>query len=189
LEGGFATYEQLVASDYWYFSMSLDMTEGLLGDDGTAVMDFFAQDSTELEALYPDSALVTGAVWSAQAPDLRYEDSDVAWVGTAADGTGAAEHAPAVSASATEGNKKYTCSLAKELSKIGRNPADFEKTFAVKMGARIYDDDSATTFTTIPMSETSYFLDQPPSYATAAEGAYALFVSSLAALAILLMAF
>lgn len=221
LEGGFATYEQLVASDYWYFSMSLDMTEGLLsddqvlyqwatlidqaadspdapftiackrtfGDDATAVMDYFAQDSTELEALYPESALVTGVVWTAQAPDLRYEDSDVLWVGTASDGTGAAEHAPAVSASSIDGNKKYTCSLAKELAKIGRNPADFEKTYAVKMGARIYADDSATTFTTIPMSETTYFLDQPPSYAVAAEGAYALFVSSIAALAVLFMAF
>lgn len=220
-QGGFSTYEQLVASDYWYFTMSLDLTEGLLaddkiiyqwatfvdqaasqntftvgckrtvGDDTESVMDYFEQSASEVDALKPESALVVDQIWSAQAPDLRFEDTDTDWIGTDSAGVGAAEHTPEVSASATSGNKKYACKLAMEMPKIGRNPADFEKTYDITMGARLYDADDSTTFTTIPESTTTYFLDQPPSYKVAVveTGSYALFASSIAAIAVLFMAF
>lgn len=77
-----------------------------------------------------------------------------------------------------------------ELPKIGRNPNDFNKVYDVHIGARLYENDSATEFTTIPMSSSSFEYPEPPAYEVAqTEGAFALFASTMAALAVLFMAF
>lgn len=212
---GYSTYEQLTANDYWTWTLALDMTEGLLGDDEviyqwatlvdqstenafapftigckrtvgddtTFHVDVFTQDSTTVQALYPDSSDVTGVTWDVQAADLREEDSDVDWI---AEST----HHELVGDSATTGNKIYACYIAQELSKIGRNPADFNRTFNVYLGARIYETATATEFTTIPTAESSFDQGEPPTYDTgSSETAFALFASGLAAIAVLFMAF
>ena len=93
--------------------------------------------------------------------------------------------------SATSGNKIYACYIAEELSKIGRNPADFNRTFNVYLGARIYETATATDFITIPTAESSFDQGEPPAYDTGSSetGAFALFASGLAAIAVLFMAF
>jgi hypothetical protein len=121
-----------------------------IGDSETYVIDYFSQTTDESTALYPDSDLVTPSItWDAQAPDLREEDEDHVWVASS-------EHADLASASTIDGNTKFSCYLAKELPKIGRNPADFDKTFAVYVGARIYETETATEFITIPMAESTF---------------------------------
>jgi RPA family protein len=77
---------------------------------------------------------------------------------------------------------------------IGRNPADFDITYDVTMGGRIYEDDAATTFITIPSATSTVSKPLPDAYVVeAAEeevtGAFALFTSSIAAIAVLFMAF
>jgi hypothetical protein len=150
-------------------------------------VDIYTQDSTEQTALYPDDAdNVVGLTWDAQAPLLKEEDEDHDWQATS-------DYTSLVGDSETDGNKIYACYLAKELPKIGRNPGDFDKTYDVHVGARLYESDSATTFTTIPMATSSFEYPEPPAYAVAAtsveEGAFALFASTMAALAVLFMAF
>ena len=214
---GFSTYEGITASDWWVWTLSLDMPEGLvgsdyilyqwatminqedaedtftiacartIGDDETMSVDIYTQDSTEQTALYPDDAdNVVGLTWDAQAPLLKEEDEDHDWQATS-------DYTSLVGDSETDGNKIYACYLAKELPKIGRNPGDFDKTYDVHVGARLYESDSATTFTTIPMASSSFEYPEPPAYAVAAtsveEGAFALFASTMAALAVLFMAF
>jgi len=79
-----------------------------------------------------------------------------------------------------------------EIPKIGRNPADFNKTYDISMGARIYADDDATTFDTIPTATGTIIYTEPDSYVVAEEkvaGAFALFASSMATIAVLIMAF
>lgn len=213
---GFTAYEGITANDYWTWTLALDMTEGLLGDDEviyqwatlvdqstenafapftigckrtvgddtTFHVDIFTQDSTTVQALYPDSADVTGVTWDVQAADSREEDSDVAWIADSS-------HHTLVGDSATSGNKIYACYIAEELSKIGRNPADFNRTFNVYLGARIYETATATDFITIPTAESSFDQGEPPAYDTGSSetGAFALFASGLAAIAVLFMAF
>lgn len=76
---------------------------------------------------------------------------------------------------------------------IGRNPSDFDITYDVTMGGRIYEDDDATTFITIPSATSTVSKPLPAAYVVeAAEevtGAFALFTSSIAAIAVLFMAF
>jgi len=211
---GFSTYDGLTASDWWVWTLSLDMPEGLvgsdyilyqwatminqddaedtftiacqrtIGDDETFAVRIYSQDSTSQTALYPDDAdNVVDKMWDGQAPDYVEEDEDHVWQATSA-------YTTLVGDSETDGNKIYACYLAKELPKIGRNPADFDKTYTVHVGARLYESDSATTFTTIPMASSSFEYPEPPAYAVATtEGAFALFASTMAALAVLFMAF
>lgn len=79
------------------------------------------------------------------------------------------------------------------MPKIGRNPADFDITYDVTMGGRIYETEDATTFITIPNATSTVDKPLPDSYVVeAAEettGAFALFASSIAAIAVLFMAF
>lgn len=154
-----------------------------IGDDDTFVVDYFAQDAQSSTALYPaeTNAEVWGLTWDAQAPDYKEDDEDHAWVGTN-------EHHELVGASDSDANKIYGCYVAMELPKIGRDPNDFGKVYDVVVGARLYESDSATTYTEIPSSSSSFEYPEPASYAVA-EGAYALFASTMAALAVLFMAF
>jgi len=209
---GFSTYEGLTASDWWVWTLAVDMPENMIGDDYilyqwatlidqetaetfsigckrtmgddlTFAVDVYTQDSTSQEALYPDNAEVVDKTWDAQAPDYKEEEEDHVWQATSA-------YTTLVGDSETTNNKIYACYLAKELPKIGRNPADFDKTYTVHLGARLYESDSATTFTEIPMVSSSFEYPEPPSYAVAAtEGAFALFASTMAAIAVLFMAF
>ena len=213
---GFSTYEGITASDWWTWTLSLDMPEGLvgsdyvlyqwatminqddaedtftiacertIGDDTTFAAFIYTQDSTSQTALYPDDAdNVVGFTYDAQAPDYLEEDEDHVWQATS-------DYTSLVGESDTDGNKIYACYLAKELPKIGRNPGDFDKTYTVHVGARLYESATATTFTTIPMASSSFEYPEPPAYAVAAtttEGAFALFASTMAALAVLFMAF
>jgi hypothetical protein len=211
---GFSTYEGINSSDWWVWTLSLDMPDGLVGDDYVVyqwatvvnqadaeetftvackrtvgdetnnVVDVYTQDSTTQTALYPDDENnVVGLVWTGQAPDLKEEDSDHVWQATS-------DYTTLVGDSETDGNKIYGCYLAMELPKIGRNPNDFNKVYDVHIGARLYENDSATEFTTIPMSSSSFEYPEPPAYEVAqTEGAFALFASTMAALAVLFMAF
>merc|ERR1740139_1872562 len=79
-------------------------------------------------------------------------DGDNAALGPTSDLVGAAssEHSPSVDASETDENTVFSCFLAEELPKIGRNPADFGMTYDITIGARIYETEDATTFVTIP---------------------------------------
>merc|ERR1719203_2070682 len=89
--------------------------------------------------------------------DYKEEDDDHKWTATS-------DHSTLVGDSATAENKIYGCYVAMEMSKIGRNPADFDKTYDVSFGARIYSDDAATTFDTIPTQTTSFFFPLPEEY-------------------------
>jgi len=212
---GFSVYDGITASDWWTWTLAVDMPEGLIGsdyilyqwatminqadaedvttiackrtigDDTTFEAKIFTQDSASQTALYPDDAdNVVDLAWAAQGPDYVEEDEDHVWQATS-------EYTSVVGDSATSGNKIYGCYLAKELPKIGRNPADFDKTFDVHVGARLYESDSATSFTTIPMASSSFEYPAPASYAVAVveTGAAALFASTMAALAVMFLAF
>lgn len=213
---GFTVYEGITASDFWAWTLSVDMPEGLvgsdyilyqwatmtnqddptevytvackrtIGDDETFSVEVFTQDDTSSTVLFPaeTNAEVYGKAWTDQAPDYKEEDDDHSWVATN-------DHHTLVGDSETDGNKIYACYLALELPKIGRNPADFDKTYDMTLGARLYENDSATTFTTIPSSTSSFEYPQPADFEVEeqVEGAYALFASTMAALAVLFMAF
>lgn len=158
-----------------------------IGDDETFSVEYFTQDSTSSEALFPadTNADVYGLTWSTQAPDYKEEDDDHSWIATS-------DHHTLVGDSDTEANKIYACYVALELPKIGRNPADFDKTYDVTLGARLYESDSATEYTTIPSATSSFDYPLPSDFESDAqveEGAYALFASTIAALAVLVMAF
>lgn len=178
----------MTASDFWGWTFGLDMPEGIVGDnyviymwatltnqddaeevftiackrtvgdDTTFQADYYTQGSTTNEVLFPDNAEVTpDKTWSAQAVDYKEEDDDHKWTATS-------DHSTLVGDSATAENKIYGCYVAMEMSKIGRNPADFDKTYDVSFGARIYSDDAATTFDTIPTQTTSFFFPLPEEY-------------------------
>lgn len=212
---GFSLYDGITASDWWTWTLSVDMPVGMVGDDyilyqwatminqdddedtftiacvrtvgddTTMSARVYTQDSSSQTALYPDdSDNVVGLAWDSQAPIYLEEDQDHDWTATS-------DYTSLVGDSATDTNKIYGCYLAKELRKIGRSSSDFGQTYTVHVGARLYEDDSATTFTTIPMASSSFEYPEPPAYvvATTTEGAFALFASTMAALAVLFMAF
>jgi len=84
-------------------------------------------------------------------------------------------------------NSNFACYFAREYAKIGRNPNDFNKDFQVTIGARIYADSSATTFDYIPSPAAfTVTLTEPDSFYTARQtGAFSLFASTMAAVAML----
>ena len=191
MTNGYTVYEQLIASDWWWWQLSLDMPDQLLdignivyqwvtlvdinGDEqpftigckttvgfSVSQIDYFQQDTSQTEALWSDSALVVGQTVNQQAQDLKEEPSIHFW--SAGD-----EHAPEAEESYIEGNRVFVCSFAKELPKIGRNPNDFNKYFHIHVGARIYDSNIDTEHEAIPEQEGDIFLTAPPSYDFAEE--------------------
>jgi hypothetical protein len=144
--------------------------------DGTYTIQVFTQTASTSESLYPASSDVTpDKTWLTQGNDDEKETvSDTAWV--AGNGNPSTE-APT---SDTATNTNYACHFYKEYAKIGRNPSDFSKDFEVVFGARIYVDDDATTFDTIPTSETTINLPAPEDYNSASDGAFRLLSATLA---------
>lgn len=105
---GYSLYEQEVASDWWYWTLQIDATDGFFAegevfyqwvtlvnqaDSSDAftigckmakgstdmVVDYFTMDGNN-EDLFPTSALVTPDItWDNQAPDLKEDDEDHEW--------------------------------------------------------------------------------------------------------------
>lgn len=105
---GYSLYEQQVASDWWYWTLQIDATDGFFAegevfyqwvtlvnqaDSSDAftigckmakgstdfVVDYFTMDGDN-EDLFPTSALVTPDItWDSQAPDLKEDDEDHDW--------------------------------------------------------------------------------------------------------------
>jgi len=174
------------------FTIGCKMTKVAEGATDTQVINYFTMDGDNA-ALGPTSDLVVDLVWTAQAPDLLEEDADHVWVASS-------EHSPSVAASETDENTVFSCFLAEELPKIGRNPADFGMTYDITIGARIYETEDATTFITIPSVTSTVTKEEPPTYVVEAEeeeedeepeddSSYTLFASSMAFIACLFMAF
>jgi hypothetical protein len=105
---GYSLYEQAVASDWWYWTLQIDATDGFFAegevfyqwvtlvnqaDSSDAftigckmakgsedmVVDYFTMDGDN-DALAAASALVTPDItWDSQAPDLKEDDEDHEW--------------------------------------------------------------------------------------------------------------
>lgn len=205
---GFTVYENLVESDYWWWYVAVDMGDALLSDgetlyqwvtlvdqtaenpddpftigcrttkgtDDTYNIDVYTHTEATAENMYNDSNEVVGQTWATQDADEIEDASDIDWV------SGTDHITTLAPESETFGNTNFACYFAKELPKIGRNPADFNKDYSVIIGARLYESDSATTFDAIPASEDSFTLPEPESYLTeaVATGASSLLTSALA---------
>lgn len=124
--------------------------------------------------LFPNSTEVIGQTWTTQAADYQEESGDILWEA----GSTYAQDAP-VSTKYNSTNR--ACYFAKRLQKLGRNPNDFNKNFTVDIGARIYDNATATTFTEITTSTETLAQGEPASYAVAVTGAISSFAYSMAA--------
>jgi len=216
---GFQTYPKLTESDYWWFNVNLDVPDELMANGeviyqyvtledttgkeapytvgckttyGTGTdyaVDVYTQTSDKISELFSNSTdSVVGKAYNAQGPRYIEDASDVKWTaGTARVGTTAA-------ASTIAGNTNHACYFYKELPKIGRNPNDFEKDFKIHVGARLYANTSATTFTAIPESESTIRLSTPPGYVVAPAapaGAFSMLYSAALAtiMALLMMSF
>lgn len=133
---------------------------------GTAgeVLQYFTHDANSPNQLKSDSSVVTSKTWLAQAGDLKEEADDITW----AAGTTHVPEASRPPASTTSGFTKHVCYFYEELKKIGRNPKDFDKDLNLTFGARIYADDNATTFLSIPESTSSIKKGALPTYVSAA---------------------
>jgi hypothetical protein len=122
-------------------------------------IDYFLQDSSSLDALFSNSTSVTGQAVGSQSTSIKLAASDVPlW--TAGDTYVGVK----VGASTVTGNKNYPCYFSKALPKLGRNPNDFNKTFKIEIGARIYADTTATTFTDLGQASSTLALGAPQEF-------------------------
>lgn len=214
---GWTIYENEVESDYWWWYVATDMGTSLVDDgeilyqwvtmvdqsatytedpftvgcaitkgtDDTYTVQIFTHTSDPDTTTYlqaDSDPSVVGQKLAEQDSDEIEVLSDTAWT------SGTTHHGSNTAPDSTESlNTNFACYFAKEYAKIGRNPNDFDKDFQVTVGARLYGDDDATTFDTIPSPDAfTVTLTEPDSYATpTATGAFSLFASSLAAVAML----
>lgn len=203
-------YPQLTADDFWWFYLALESYNGLFEDTkivyqwitftdtatsgaeepftlgckvtvGTETdyeIQYFSQNSTQGQLLFPNSTDVIGQTWSTQAADYMEESGDILWEA----GSTYATDAPA---STKYNSTNRACYFAKRLQKLGRNPNDFNHNYSVDIGARIYDNSTATTFTEISTQTETLAQGEPASYVVAEvaveTGAISSFIYSMAA--------
>lgn len=212
---GFMLYEEQVESDFWWFSFFLELPN-MVVSDGNVIYQFVTLtdtaddpdapwtlscsvtigDDTNTytiqeyyeqvtgEELLSDSDVVVGVDYTSQAPDFIEDDINMQFTGS--DAQVGVKSLDATS----DSNTVYPCFAYKELPKIGRNPYDFDKTYSIELGARVYSDASATDFTEIPTNTDSLYLPEPPSYSefvVIPTGASTM-LTSLATLALMLAA-
>lgn len=214
---GWTIYENEVESDYWWWYVATDMGDSLMSDGeilyqwvtmidqsadytedpftiGCAITKGVADTYTVqvfTHTTSPDTTTylqsdadpsVVGQKWAEQNADEINVLSDTAWT------AGTAHHGSNVAPDSTESlNTNFACYFAREYAKIGRNPNDFNKDFEVTIGSRLYANDDATTFDSVPSPAAfTVTLTEPDSYNTQTTGAFSLFASSLAAVAMLL---
>lgn len=161
MAAGYTSYETVTSSDWWWFYLSLDIPDifvldtsiiyqyvtfvdvsgeddpwtigcWITGADSDSNIDYFIQESDEIELLYEGSEQVEDLTYDQVASQYRLEDSDHAWVA-------GGEHAPTAPESTVSGNTARVCYFMEELPKLGRNPNDFNHEYEVHIGARVYD--------------------------------------------------
>ena len=201
-------------SDWWWWYLALEMPDSLMKKDETlfqfvSITDPVAKTTftigcktkigTEGEmikvythlpgqstSLDSNSELVLGKTWADQAAELKEEKDDIVW-------TAGTAHVPTdhrAPASTKAGYTNHVCYFFQELPKIGRKPSDFDKNLDIKIGARLYTNDAATTFDSLPETTEQIYKAAPPSYVVQAANpapaaptaASSLFMSTLAAL-------
>lgn len=215
LHNGFMLYEAQVESDFWWFTFTLDMPDMVMnagnvlyqwvtftetgtspgtpwtlgcmvtvGTANTYTVKEYTEQVTGLE-LFPNATdTVIGLAWDAQAPDFVVDSVDMKFVGDSVQ----VGYTPTTSA--TTGNSVYPCYAHREFQKIGRNPYDFDKTYNIEFGARVYSDAAATSFTEMPTHSSTLYLAAPPSYSdfsATPDGAFSL-MSTFATLALIALA-
>lgn len=194
IANGYSLYKNIKESDWWWWWTALDINEALMktgdiiyqfititdtpsaftigcattvGTDGYTVHVYTHSPADDATLLLSTSALVTGKTWDGQAPDLKEEVDDVDW-------SAGETHVPSdkrpPTTSSTAGNKIYSCMFYEELRKIGRNPSDFNKSLNVKIGARIYESTTATTFLEIPATDDTITKPAMPTYEAPTSG-------------------
>ena len=128
-----------------------------VGTANTYHIDYFQQTTSTVQALWSDNAMVTPNIaWTAQASALKLTGTKVpGWV---AGDTYVGQKV----GTAPSGSTNYPCYFSKGFSKIGRNPNQFNKTYNVNFGSRIYASDSATTFKDVGKQSDSVTLGAPP---------------------------
>lgn len=161
MAAGYTSYETVTSSDWWWFYLSLDIPDifvldtsiiyqyvtfvdvsgeddpwtigcWITGADADSNIDYFIQESDEIELLYEGSEQVEDLTYDQVASQYRLEESDHAWVA-------GGEHAPTAPESTVSGNTARVCYFMEELPKLGRNPNDFNHEYEVHIGARVYD--------------------------------------------------
>lgn len=191
IQNGYQLFEGINESDWWWWYVALDINDGLIATGETLYqfvtltdsantsftlgcyikkgtsgdnIHYFTHTAGQPDELTSTSSVVTGKTWATQAADLREEPDDIKWSA----GTTRVPTANLAPTSTTAGNTNHACYFYEELPKIGRNPKDFDKTFTVKFGARIYKTDAATTFDSVPESSNTITKAALPSYVAAA---------------------
>lgn len=174
---GYSLFKNIKESDWWWWWTALDINESLMktgdiiyqfvtitdtpkstsftlgcattvGTDGETLHYYKHNPASDASLLLSDNAShVVGKAWDAQGPTLKELPIDIDW---SAGSTHVPSDKGAPTTSTTTGNKIYACNFYEELKKIGRNPNDFGKTLDIKLGARIYESTTATTFLKIP---------------------------------------
>jgi hypothetical protein len=175
---GYQVYEEAKSDDFWYFSLALETYNGVI-DNGKILYQWITfedqssnpdkpfavgckltvgtEDDFEIQAfelgtddalmLFANSTEVIGKTWTTQAVDYQEEEEDTTW-------EAGKTYAQAAPESDKFNSTNRACYFVQRLPKIGRNPADFEHTYKVTIGGRIYDTAESTTFFDIaPQSE------------------------------------
>lgn len=172
---GYKVFEEAQADDRWFFYLATESYNGVfdndkilyqwmtledmspnspdkpfsigckvtIGNEADFEIHSFEHDISDRELLHSNSTEIIGKIWSAQAADWQDEEEDTDW-----------EAGKEFSSDAPVSEKYNTtnrgCYFSKKLPKIGRNPNDFNHTYKVTIGARVYDDAQATEFFDIP---------------------------------------
>ena len=211
MANGFQVYEYYEASDFWWWYLTLDLPDELMsngeilyqwvtlidmtgyelpysigcktvvGEDGNSQIDLFTQDANTVADMFSTSVTVYGQTWDNQAASIKDENFTM-W-------TAGEQNAPEAPASTVEGNTNHACYFSKEFPKIGRDYENFDKQFDIYVGARIYANDSATSFTAIPEVADTIELSAPTEFAFRMDiaGACSLVSSTAAAITVVFM--
>lgn len=148
--------------------------------DQQSQIEVFLQDFTEVTLLYSNSSQVIDHTYDNQASDYKELDDEHDWIS-------GSDHADIAPVSAYTDNTNYACYFAEELTKVGRNPNDFNNLYDIHIGVRLYADDTSTDF--IDLGTQYDYLDQgePAEYdnGESPDSAISLFSSLAAAIMVL----